>query len=122
MLKGDFGQFHELTSCMLSTLGVKPPLANKLQMTDVYDPKTNKPRPDVLKQHFFGEGRLKPDVAMRIIADGALLFRQEKCLLDLPQPLTGSDYTTHVYLIFVPTLLENKCVLAYLLQRAMSTD
>jgi len=59
-------------------------------MADVYDAKTNKPRPDVLKQHFVGEGGLKLDVAMRIIADGAAVFKQEKCLLEIPQPITGS--------------------------------
>jgi len=74
---------------LLSSTGVRPPLTTKLQMTDVYDQKTNKPRPDVLKQHFVGEGRLKPDVALRIIADGAAVFRQEKVLLDIPQPITG---------------------------------
>jgi len=62
-------------------------------MADVYDQKTNKPRPDVLKQHFVGEGRLKPDVAVRIITDGAALFRQEKCLLEIPQPITGSVHS-----------------------------
>jgi len=69
--------------------GVKPPLSNLLQMTDVFEPKTNKPRTEVLKEHFIGEGRLKPDVALRIIAEGAAVFRQEKCLLDIPQPITG---------------------------------
>jgi len=58
-------------------------------MSDVFDPKTDKPRPDVLKHHFLGEGRLKPDVAMRIIADGAAVFRQEKSLLEIAQPITG---------------------------------
>jgi len=58
-------------------------------MTDVFDPKTNKPRIDVVKQHFAGEGRLKLDVALRIVADGAAVFRQEKCLLEIPQPITG---------------------------------
>ena len=85
---------------MWLTSGVRPPLAAKLQMTDVYDAKTNKPRPDVLKQHFVGEGRLKPDVALRIIADGALLFRQEKCLLEIPQPITGSLSSTRVCIVF----------------------
>jgi len=90
--------------CVLLTLGVKPPLPAKLQMTDVYDAKTNKPRPDVLKQHFVGEGRLKPDVAMRIIADGALLFRQEKVLLEIPQPITGAVYTTVLIFALFPYL------------------
>ena len=70
--------------------GVRPPLSTRLQMADVYDSKTNKPRPDVLKQHFVGEGRLKHEVAMRIVADAAALLRSEKCLLELPQPITGS--------------------------------
>ena len=74
--------------CTLAA-GVRPPLTTRLQMTDVYDQKTNKPRPDVLKNQFIGEGRLKPDVAMRIITDGAAVFKQEKCLLEIPQPITG---------------------------------
>jgi len=77
------------TFYVLFTTGVRPPLSTRLQMTDVFDAKTNKPRPDVLKQHFVGEGRLKLDVAMRIIADGAAVFRQEKSLLEIPQPITG---------------------------------
>lgn len=28
-------------------------------MSEVYDPKTNKPRADVLKQHFILEGRIE---------------------------------------------------------------
>ena len=68
---------------------MRPPLATKLGMPEVYDQKTNKPRPDVLKQHFTGEGRLKPEVALRIIADGAAILKQEKCLLEIPQPITG---------------------------------
>lgn len=81
---------------MRLALGVKPPVAAKLQMADVYDAKTNKPRPDVLKQHFIGEGRLKPEVALRIIADGALVLRQEKSLLEISQPITGLFNTSHV--------------------------
>jgi len=84
---------------VLPELGVRPPLATKLQMNDVYDQKTGKPRPDVLKQHFIGEGRLKPDVAMRIVADAALLLRQEKPLLDIPQPITGTVCALLTYLL-----------------------
>jgi len=79
-------------------------------MADVYDQRTNKPRPDVIKQHFVGEGRLKPDVAIRIVADAALLLRQEKPLLEIPQPITGSVYATHLCFLFAFTSLEHSNV------------
>ena len=69
-------------------LGVKPPAANRLQISDVYDQR-NKPRCDILRQHFFSEGRLTEDTASRIISDAISVFRQEKVLLEVPAPVTG---------------------------------
>ena len=83
-------------------------------MTDVYDTKTNKPRPDVLKNHFVGEGRLKPDVAMRIVAEGAALFKQEKVLLELPQPITGLVHCVCFFDIRVCLiLLEHRILIGF---------
>ena len=39
-------------------------------MSEVYDEKTGKPRPEVLKKHFVQEGLLEEDVALRIISEG----------------------------------------------------
>lgn len=54
----------------------------------MYDPKTNKPKPEVLKQHFILEGRLEESVALKIISEGAALLRQEKTMIDIEAPVT----------------------------------
>lgn len=68
--------------------GVPFPPSNKLSISDVYDPKTNKPRADVLKQHFILEGRIEESAALRIITDGASILRQEKTMIDIEAPVT----------------------------------
>ena len=39
-------------------------------MSEVYDEKTGKPQPEVLKKHFIQEGLLEEDVALKIISEG----------------------------------------------------
>ena len=68
---------------------VPSPPAYKLNLADVYDPKTNKPRQDILKMHFTQEGRIEEAVALRIINEGAALLRQEKTMIDIEAPVTG---------------------------------
>lgn len=60
------------TDRVIKSVPLPPP--NKLTSEDVYDSKTNKPRPDILKQHFILEGRVEESCALRLINEGAALL------------------------------------------------
>ncbi|KAK7600906.1 hypothetical protein V9T40_008347 [Parthenolecanium corni] len=64
------------------------PPNHKLTITEVYDQKTGKPHPEVLKQHFMLEGRIEEAAALRIISEGAQLLRSEKTIIDIEAPVT----------------------------------
>ena len=75
-------------------VGVPFPPSNKLQMSEVFDPRTNKPKPEVLKQHFILEGRVDEHTALKIINEGAALLRSEKTMIELEAPVTGQWFNS----------------------------
>ena len=61
-------------------------------MAEVFDPRTNKPKPEVLKQHFILEGRLDEQTALKIIKGGAAILKDEDTMIELEAPVTGDNY------------------------------
>ncbi|KAE8743303.1 hypothetical protein FOCC_FOCC011084 [Frankliniella occidentalis] len=64
------------------------PPSHKLSVTECFDQRTGKPRPDVLKQHFFAEGRIDEAAALKIVHEGATLLKSEKTMIEIEAPVT----------------------------------
>lgn len=65
----------------------KPPI-HKLTIAEAFD-ESGKPNHDVLKAHFFQEGRVEEEVALKIIRDGTAILRKERNVLEVEAPITG---------------------------------
>ena len=81
-------------------------------MAEVFDSRTSKPKPEVLKQHFILEGRLDEHTALKIINEGAALLRAEKTMIELEAPVTG-NFNLYITGQFPPNTLYFQCAVIF---------
>uniref|UniRef100_H2YPV9 Serine/threonine-protein phosphatase n=1 Tax=Ciona savignyi TaxID=51511 RepID=H2YPV9_CIOSA len=62
------------------------PPSHKLTVKEVFV--NDKPKIELLKEHFMQEGRVEDDVALQIINLGSELLRKEKTMVDIEAPVT----------------------------------
>jgi len=94
--------------------GVPLPPSHKLTLAEVFDPRTNKPNHERLKQHFIQEGRIEENAALKVIQDGATLLRTERTMIDIEAPVTGkSSVLSQVCTISYKSCLRHCCTIAF---------
>lgn len=84
----NFDSNFSLPLSLLVSSAVLFPPAHKLTIAEVFDARTGKPYPNVLKQHFILEGRIEEASALKIIQEGAALLKTEKTMIEIEAPVT----------------------------------